>query len=155
MDRESVKELVGHEHGVGVDGARDVGEGSVPRDREGRRTAQLGLLEGDEGRTGLDEMDGRETGAGGGEMLEDAEDVVHEGAPTGTELDDTKGTRGGCGHPLLEHPHGEELWPPVRPSLSRCERRERQKRTSPKTWLISGLVMKSPRAPKTGFAGFM
>lgn len=27
-------------------------------------------------------------------------------------------------------------------------------RTSPKTWLISGLVIKSPCEPKTGFVGF-
>jgi hypothetical protein len=27
--------------------------------------------------------------------------------------------------------------------------------TSPNTWLISGLVTKSPRAPKTGCEGFM
>jgi hypothetical protein len=28
-------------------------------------------------------------------------------------------------------------------------------RTSPKTWLISGLVVKSPRVPKTGLAGLV
>lgn len=28
-------------------------------------------------------------------------------------------------------------------------------RTSPNTWLISGLVMKSPRVPKTGLLSFM
>ena len=78
-----------------------------------------------------------------------AQHVSHERAAPGTELDDSKGFRTRRGPPR-DQPEGEDLR-----EVEVRETEGEREGTSPKTWLISGLVTKSPREPKTGCVGFM
>ena len=87
---EGVKELVGDEHGEEVVAVGDLVEGVVPGDG-GAAFEEGGALEGTHGGAGLDEMHAVEFATHGGELADDAEDVVHEGAASWAEFDYAKG----------------------------------------------------------------
>jgi len=152
MERQCVEKFVCDEHGILFRAGLNFSEQVVPVNLD-VSTCQFGLLQLSHGKTCFNKVD--IDMLVWLELFDDAKHVCHQCPPSWAKLDDSNRRSVGQLEPFRKEPNGDELGINWLGGSLRNFGTDTENLTSPKAWLISGLVIKSPFVPNTSFLEFM